>query len=318
MKLFSSSEAGRAACRGAPPIVSVLDVGSSKICCLIARLTPAEDRARRCAAAPTRSRCSASATSARAASSPASSSISTRPSRRSGWPSTPPSGWPGSPSSRSSSTSPAGRLESETYSAASTRRQAVEEADIGRVLAAGRRHSVSDGPRRSSMRCRSATRSTATAASPIRAAWSASGSASTCTWSPATRSRSRNLELCINRCHLSVEALVATPYASGLAALVDDEAELGCACIDFGGGTTTIAVFNRRQVRPCRRHRRRRPAHHHRHRARPVDPHRGCRAAEDHARQRACRARSDEREMVIVPPIGDDDATCRTRCRARR
>jgi cell division protein FtsA len=57
----------------------------------------------------------------------------------------------------------------------------------------------------------------------------------------------RNLELCINRCHLSIEAVVATPYASGLAALADDEAELGCACIDFGGGTTTIAVFNRGQ-----------------------------------------------------------------------
>ena len=55
----------------------------------------------------------------------------------------------------------------------------------------------------------------------------------------------RNLELCVNRCHLSVEALVATPYASGLAALVDDEAEMGCALIDLGGGTTTISVFNR-------------------------------------------------------------------------
>jgi cell division protein FtsA len=28
-----------------------------------------------------------------------------------------------------------------------------------------------------------------------------------------------------------------------LAVLVDDEAELGCACVDFGGGTTTVAVF---------------------------------------------------------------------------
>jgi len=53
----------------------------------------------------------------------------------------------------------------------------------------------------------------------------------------------RNLELAINRAHLSVEHMVATPYASGLAALVDDEAELGAACIDLGGGTTTIAVF---------------------------------------------------------------------------
>lgn len=54
----------------------------------------------------------------------------------------------------------------------------------------------------------------------------------------------RNLELSINRAHLSVEHLVATPYASGLAALVDDEAELGAACIDLGGGTTTISVFS--------------------------------------------------------------------------
>ena len=54
----------------------------------------------------------------------------------------------------------------------------------------------------------------------------------------------RNLELCVNRAHLSVETLVATPYASGLAVLVDDEAELGAACIDLGGGTTTISVFS--------------------------------------------------------------------------
>ncbi|MBU0581793.1 MAG: cell division protein FtsA [Alphaproteobacteria bacterium] len=54
----------------------------------------------------------------------------------------------------------------------------------------------------------------------------------------------RNLELCINRSHLSVERMVATPYASGLAALVDDELEMGAACIDLGGGTTTISVFS--------------------------------------------------------------------------
>lgn len=53
----------------------------------------------------------------------------------------------------------------------------------------------------------------------------------------------RNLELCVNRSHLSVERMVATPYASGLAALVDDEAEMGAACIDMGGGTTTISIF---------------------------------------------------------------------------
>ena len=53
----------------------------------------------------------------------------------------------------------------------------------------------------------------------------------------------RNLELCINRAHLSVETMVATPYASGLAALVEDETEMGVACIDFGAGTTTLSVF---------------------------------------------------------------------------
>jgi cell division protein FtsA len=53
----------------------------------------------------------------------------------------------------------------------------------------------------------------------------------------------RNLELAVNRCHLSVERMVATPFASGLSALVDDEAEMGAACIDMGGGTTTLAVF---------------------------------------------------------------------------
>jgi cell division protein FtsA len=53
----------------------------------------------------------------------------------------------------------------------------------------------------------------------------------------------RNLELAVNRCHLSVETMVAAPYASGLSTLVDDEANIGCACVDMGGGTTSIAVF---------------------------------------------------------------------------
>ena len=53
----------------------------------------------------------------------------------------------------------------------------------------------------------------------------------------------RNLMLVVERCHLKVEATVATPYAAALAALVDDEAELGTAVVDMGGGTTTIGVF---------------------------------------------------------------------------
>ena len=53
----------------------------------------------------------------------------------------------------------------------------------------------------------------------------------------------RNLMLAIERCHLSVAAMVATPYAAGLSTLVDDEVEMGAALIDFGGGSTTIGVF---------------------------------------------------------------------------
>jgi cell division protein FtsA len=53
----------------------------------------------------------------------------------------------------------------------------------------------------------------------------------------------RNLMLVIERCHLSVEAMVASPYVAGLSALADDEADLGAAVIDLGAGTTTMAVF---------------------------------------------------------------------------
>jgi cell division protein FtsA len=53
-----------------------------------------------------------------------------------------------------------------------------------------------------------------------------------------------NLMLAVERGHLKVEALVATPYAAALATLTDDEAQLGATVIDIGGGTTTIAVFH--------------------------------------------------------------------------
>lgn len=58
----------------------------------------------------------------------------------------------------------------------------------------------------------------------------------------------RNLMLAVERCHLGVEAVVATPYASGLAALADDEAEMGVCVIDMGGGTTKASVFMNRHL----------------------------------------------------------------------
>jgi cell division protein FtsA len=59
----------------------------------------------------------------------------------------------------------------------------------------------------------------------------------------ADGSAARNLMLAVERCHLAVEAMVTSPYVAGLSALADDEAELGAAVIEMGAGTTTIAVF---------------------------------------------------------------------------
>jgi cell division protein FtsA len=53
----------------------------------------------------------------------------------------------------------------------------------------------------------------------------------------------RNHSAAIGRSHLEVEALVVSPYASGLSCLVEDEIGLGVTVIDMGGGTTTIGVF---------------------------------------------------------------------------
>ncbi|MGO4564125.1 cell division protein FtsA [Rhizobium sp. 2YAF20] len=122
----------------------------------------------------------------------------------------------------------------------------------------------------------------------------------------AERAALRNLELSVNRAHLSVEGMVATPYASGLAALVDDEVELGCAAIDMGGGTTTISVFAEGKL-----------VHtdavsiggHHV----TTDLARGLSTRiEDAERLKVVHASalpntSDERELISIPPIGEDD-----------
>lgn len=53
----------------------------------------------------------------------------------------------------------------------------------------------------------------------------------------------RTLVTAVARCHLEIEKLVAAPYASGLACLVEDEMDLGSLVIDLGAGTTSFAVF---------------------------------------------------------------------------
>jgi len=120
----------------------------------------------------------------------------------------------------------------------------VSEGDIARVLAAGSRHSQRDG--------RAVLHSMPVGYSidgtdGIRDPRGMLGNKFGVDMHVATTdvASARNLMLAVERCHLDVEAMVASPYVAGLSALADDESDLGAAVIDMGAGTTTIAVFNR-------------------------------------------------------------------------
>jgi cell division protein FtsA len=54
----------------------------------------------------------------------------------------------------------------------------------------------------------------------------------------------QTLGYCIERAHLEFHGVVAAPFSSALAALEDDEMDLGCVCLDMGGGSTSVAVFS--------------------------------------------------------------------------
>lgn len=59
----------------------------------------------------------------------------------------------------------------------------------------------------------------------------------------ANRAAVQNVATCVSRCHLSIRDLAVAPYAAGLAALVEDEKDLGAVVIDMGGGATSFCVF---------------------------------------------------------------------------
>jgi cell division protein FtsA len=64
----------------------------------------------------------------------------------------------------------------------------------------------------------------------------------------AAQAALRNLGTCLARCDLEVEELVSAPFAAGLATLVEDEKRIGATVVDMGGGTTSIAVFAEGQL----------------------------------------------------------------------
>lgn len=59
----------------------------------------------------------------------------------------------------------------------------------------------------------------------------------------ATGGAVRTLKTVVERCHLDIEGFVVSPYAAGLACLVEDEIDLGVTLVDMGAGATGITVF---------------------------------------------------------------------------
>ncbi len=57
-----------------------------------------------------------------------------------------------------------------------------------------------------------------------------------------------NLLHCIKRCDLEVAGLASSAYVSGISSLVEDEQELGAACIDMGGGATGLSIFIKKHM----------------------------------------------------------------------
>ena len=53
----------------------------------------------------------------------------------------------------------------------------------------------------------------------------------------------RNLDLCVRSAHLEVKSIVASPVATGMACLSDEERELGVALVEIGAGLTNVSLF---------------------------------------------------------------------------
>jgi cell division protein FtsA len=58
-----------------------------------------------------------------------------------------------------------------------------------------------------------------------------------------------NIIKCANRASLEVSGIALQSLASGEAVLTEEEKELGVALVDFGGGTTDLAIFSENALR---------------------------------------------------------------------
>ena len=137
----------------------------------------------------------------------------------------------------------AGRISSETFSAQiDTSGSEISDRDVHKVLQAGREFSLADGRTViHSLPIGYALDDQRGIGDPVGMIGGSLGvdmNVVTADIAPL-----RNLVLCLERCHLDVDALVAAPYASALGALTPDELRIGTGCIDIGAGTTNVSVF---------------------------------------------------------------------------
>jgi cell division protein FtsA len=52
----------------------------------------------------------------------------------------------------------------------------------------------------------------------------------------------------VKRCDLELAGVASAPYVSGISSLVEDEQELGAACVDLGGGATSLSIFIKKHM----------------------------------------------------------------------
>lgn len=58
----------------------------------------------------------------------------------------------------------------------------------------------------------------------------------------------QNIIHCVKRCDLELAGIASSAYVSGVSCLVEDEQELGAACIDMGGGSTGLSIFMKKHM----------------------------------------------------------------------
>ncbi len=58
----------------------------------------------------------------------------------------------------------------------------------------------------------------------------------------------QNVCNCLKRCDVELAGIASSAYSSGMSSLVEDEQELGAACVDLGAGTASVSVFIKKHM----------------------------------------------------------------------